>query len=339
MSGRGPRQKDGTGEDGARAAAAAWVVRLQAPEAGEAEWLEFEAWLTATPRARAAYDDAMALWLLADLHQDDAATAPTRRRSRRAPPWAALGGAGLAAGLASVLAVVMLVRAPSPPVRPSVAPAATVYATASGERRTVMLADGSRLDLSGGTQVSVTLGAHARRATLSAGEVAFTVVHDPARPFAVAVGDREVRDLGTEFDIRREGDQIRVTVRRGRVEVAANDGGRGAPIALGAGRQLTHDEGTAVSTVSRVSADEVFAWKQGRLIYRDQPLRMVVDDLNRYFPHAVRIEGERVAELRFTGVLTVDGEDATIRRLVGLLPISATRINGATVLKAREDAR
>ena len=339
MSGRGPRQKDGTPQAGARAAAAAWVVRLQTPEAGEAEWLEFEAWLAQAPHARAAYDDAMALWLLADLYQGDAASLPASRSARRGPPWAALGGGGLVAGLASLLAVVMLVRAPAPPVRPSPAPAATLYATAAGERRTVMLADGSRLDLSGGTRVSVALDVHARRAALSTGEAAFTVVHDPARPFAVAVGDRQVRDLGTEFDIRRDGDQIRVTVRRGRVEVAANDGGPGAPIALGAGRQLTHDEGTNVSTVSRVSADEVFAWKQGRLIYRDQPLRVVVDDLNRYFPHAVRIEGERVAELRFTGVLTVDGEDATIRRLVVLLPISATRINGATVLKAREDAR
>ena len=333
MSGRGQDRGEG-----ARATAAVWVVRLQAPEAGEGEWLEFATWLDATPGGREAYDAAMALWLLADDYAEDADLSPVRRRAWRIPAWTALGGAGLAAGLAALLAVVMI-RAPATPVHPPAAPAATVYATADTERRTVILADGSRLDLSGGARLAISLDAHARRVTLERGEAAFSVVHDPARPFVVSVGDRQVRDLGTEFEIRRAGDQIRVTVRKGRVEVADNTAGADAPIALGAGRQLLHDEGTNISTVRSVSADAVMAAKPVRLIYRDQPLQVVVDDLNRYFPHAVRIEGRQVAALRFSGVLTIDGEDATIRRLVGLLPISATRINGATVLKAREETR
>ena len=44
-----------------------------------------------------------------------------------------------------------------------------------------------------------------------------------------------------------------------------------------------------------------------------------------------------MAALRFTGVLAVDGEDATIRRLVALLPISANREGGAMVLRARDE--
>jgi transmembrane sensor len=212
-----------------------------------------------------------------------------------------------------------------------------VYATAIGERRSVTLADGSQLDLSGGSRVTVDLQPRTRRLSMSAGEVAFTVVHDARRPFVVAVGDRQVRDLGTEFDILRSGSRIDVTVRQGQVEVAAPDVANAPPVALGAGRQWLHDEDTGATSVQDVVPDEVFAWKQGRLIYRDQPLRVVVEDLNRYFPHAVKIDDERVAALRFTGVLAVDGEEATIRRLVALLPISATREGDATVLRARDE--
>lgn len=331
-----------------QAAASAWVVRLQTPAAGEAEWLAFEVWLRRTPGAETAYDSAMKLWLLADAYDADAHDADAHDADWGAQvrgsglPWGrgivALGLGGL--GAATTAAWVLLAaHEPAQLARPRLAPAATVYATAKGEQRSVKLADGTRLDLSGGSRVAVSLEPGARRVSMDQGEVAFTVTHDPRRPFAVSVGDRQVRDLGTEFDIRRARSEIRVSVRRGMVEVASNNGTAGAPIELGAGRQLIHDEASDVTTVRAASADEAFAWKHGRLIYRDQPLQVVVDDLNRSFPHPVRIEGARIAALRFTGVLNVDAEDATIRRLTALLPISASREGGATVLKARDESR
>ena len=314
-------------------AAAGWALRLQAPDAGEAEWLAFASWLEATPGGRAAYDAAMSLWLLADT-VDETEVLARAAITRRWPGTTAIGLGGLSAIVVAIVAGA-IVLAPTPRHSP-VAPMASVYATAKGERRTVRLADGTQIDLSSASRMMVALAPGSRHVTLIDGEAAFTVTHDPHRPFAVSVGDREVRDLGTEFDIRIAGPQIRVSVKRGLVEVAAKNGQSDAPIALGAGRQLRHDQGSGVSTVAPAPIAEAFAWKQGRLIYRDQPLRVVVDDLNRTFPHAVRIEGQRTAALRFTGVLAVGGEDATIRRLVGLLPISATRVNGETVLKARD---
>jgi transmembrane sensor len=249
---------------------------------------------------------------------------------------AALGLGGLGAAMTAAW-VLLAVHDPAQRADPRLTPVATTYATVKGERRTVMLADGTRLDLGGGSRVAVSLEPGARRVSMDEGEVAFTVTHDPLRPFEVRVGDRQVRDLGTEFDIRRAGSQIRISVRRGMVEVASNGGAQGTPIDLGPGRQLTHDEATDVTTVRTAPVDEAFAWKQGRLIYRDQPLQVVVDDLNRAFPHTLRLEGARVAGLRFTGVLNVDAEDATIRRLTALLPISASRAGGATVLRARDE--
>ena len=348
MNGRDQARSETTSFTAARAAAAVWVVRLQRPEVGEADWLEFEAWLQTAPGARPAYDAAMALWLLPDGFDADDPDRDRRGHERfgaRGKPrfggMAALGFGGLGAAIAAGLTVISL-QSPAPQVSRISRPAATIYTSVRGQQRTVTLADGTRLDLSGGSRVVVSLDAGERHVTMSEGEVAFTVTHDPRRPFSVSVGDREVRDMGTEFDIRRAGSRIKVTVRQGQVEVAATAGRTSAsatPIALVAGRQLTHVEGSDISTVRSVSADEVFAWKQGRLIYRDQPLRVVVDDLNRQFPQPLRIEDEHVAALRFTGVLSIDSEDATIRRLVGLLPIAANRINGTTVLKAREDAR
>lgn len=325
-------------------------MRLRAPEAGEDDWLAFETWLAESPDARPAFDEAMAIWLLSDrLREDD--LEPVRRapRGRGAPGRTRAGGmatlglgglglGGLGVAIAAVVVVSLYSRAP-PTVHPAGPTPAVTYATTAGERRSVTLADGTRLDLGAASRVVVSLDAHARQVAMAGGEVAFSVIHDPARPFTVTIGDRSVRDIGTEFDIRKAGPRIQVTVKHGEVTVAPTGGGAEAPIALSAGRQLLHDEVTGTSSVRAVQADEVFAWKQGRLIYRDQPLRVVVEDLNRYFPHAVRIDDERVAAMRFTGVLAVDGEDATIRRLVALMPIEASRVGDNVILKARVENR
>jgi transmembrane sensor len=329
--------------------AANWVVRLHAREAGEAEWLAFEAWLAATPDARAAFDEAAAAWRLAeqagaydrDVGEDRGWRGRAgigARGGSRLGGMAALGLGGLGAAMTAALVVTLHPAAP-PPAKAS-PPAPTLFA-AEGAPRSVVLADGTRLRLNGGSQVTVSFEPGARRVAMSRGEVAFAVAHDAARPFSVTIGDRVVRDVGTEFDVRMDGPRIRIAVREGKIEVGgrSNADPAAAPVALGAGQQLLHDEDTGVSRVSTVAADEVFAWKQDRLIYRDQPLQVVVDDLNRRFPHAVRIEGERTAALRFTGVLSVDAEAATIRRLTSLLPIEAERINGETVLKARTTSR
>jgi transmembrane sensor len=346
-AGRAPRASGAVASEAAR-----WVVRLHAAEAGEAEWLAFESWLASSAGARAAYDEAATLWRLAgeigvrDVQdQDDQRGRRIRaslsaRTGSRLGGMAALGLGGLSVAMTAVLFIVLghgqLAMTPKRP------PAPMVYTAARGAPRTVVLADGTRMVLAGGSLVAVRFEARARHVAMSRGEVAFTVAHDAARPFTVAIGDREVRDIGTEFDIRRDGRQIRVTVREGKVEVSARDPSAAAaapPVALAAGQQLRHDEETGASSVASVSADEVFAWKQDRLIYRDQPLKVVVEDLNRRFPHALRIEGERTAGLRFTGVLAVDAEAATIRRLTELLPIEADRINGETVLRARAETR
>jgi transmembrane sensor len=185
----------------------------------------------------------------------------------------------------------------------------------------------------------VSSGAHDRELTLTDGEAAFAVAHDASRPFTVVVGDRQVRDLGTEFDVKRGRDELAVTVLQGVVSVRPLGDAPGATTTLGAGRQLRHAWGAQTSSVALVSAEDAFAWKTGRLIYRDQPLAAVVEDLNRYFPEPLRLQDGRAGAIRFTGVLTVDAEPATIRRLTALLPVSATTSNGAIVLAARENAR
>jgi transmembrane sensor len=313
--------------------AADWVARLSG-EPVETDWLDFEAWLQSAPDNRRAYDKAMTLWL--DLDRQalplsaaiaDLVDSRQPRAARRKP---ALWWGGAMAGVAAV-ALTFAALNPYRGVEP------TTYATAKGERKAITLADGTKVMLNGASKITVRFERNQRDITLAQGEAAFTVTHDPSRPFQVQAGDQTLRDIGTEFNVLRTGGDIVVTVRQGMVEALSATGDQ-RPIALGAGSRLQHHEGASASTVTLVSADDAFSWRSGRLIYRDRPLSEIASDLNRYGDSQVRVDGP-AAGMRFTGVLVIGDQQAMVRRLSALLPISQTGQDGVIILHGENTPR
>jgi transmembrane sensor len=317
----------------AQTSAADWVARLGG-EPVESDWLAFEAWLQSAAGHRLAYDKAMALWLdldrqAAPLAAAIAALSPDDRRattSRR-------GSALLWGGAMTAVAAVAVTFAALHPYRSA---PATIYSTAQGQRRGIDLADGTRVVLNGASSIAVRLEHGRREVTLAQGEAAFNVVHDANRPFQVKVGDETLRDLGTEFDVLRANGDITVTVRQGLVEVRPSQGRHS--LSLGPGSRLQHREGAEQSMVTPVSADDAFAWRTGRLIYRARPLSEVVADLNRYGEYQVRVDGPAAA-LHFSGVLIIDDQATMVRRLAALLPVSQTLQDGVITLHGVDTMR
>ena len=157
------------------------------------------------------------------------------------------------------------------------------------KKTSIILADGTHVDLDAASRLSVRFSPQLRRVAMDDGEAVFNVTPDASRPFVITVGDRTVRVVGTEFDVRHRGGSIAVTVSRGVVEVAPRDTGLN-PARLTPGNRLDHQEGAVESAVSTVSADDVFSWRTGKLIYRHRPLSEVVADLNAQFAKPVQLK-------------------------------------------------
>ena len=308
-------------EDARRGAAADWLVRLQSADLTEAEALAFDGWLTDHPGNAGAYDRVLSVTLELEAAAPRIArvlqATPLRRSTPMRRGWLAAGGLAAAATLAMAVMPFSALR-----------PASTqTYITARGEHRTVRLADGSVLDLNAGSTLSVTLARDQRQVTLVQGEAVFDVAPDKARPFLIAAGDRTVRVVGTRFDVRRRDGQLSVTVERGLVEVRPTEGsataGGSHAFRLHPGQRLDHAEGAPDVRVSAADPAQVFAWRTGRLIYRDQPLGDVIADLNQQFPRPIVLEDPALASTRVSGVLVLDDQAAVIRRLALLAPIKA----------------
>lgn len=307
--------------------AADWVARLSG-QPGEADWLAFEAWLGGDEERRAAYDRALALSLALDREAVALAGRLADRPRARGRPL--LWGAGLTA--VAAVAVTFAALHPTPEAK------ATVYATAKGERRDIVLDDGTRIALNTDTRLTVALRADRRELTLASGEAAFKVAHDPRRPFVVHLGDRMLRDIGTEFDAVRRDGLISVAVREGMVAMERPDDSR-RRVTLGPGSRAEHREGSQEVMVLAANAEDAFSWRTGRLIYRDRPLAEVAADLDRYGDERIKVVGP-AADLRFTGVLAIDNQAAMVQRLQSLLPVTATsRKDGVILLSELNSTR
>ena len=298
-------QERPNGGDAREDQAIAWLVRLNAGDAGVSDWTALEAWLAADPDNLAALARVEALW--GDLDDQayglkrglDAAggasnvIAFTPRRARPAPAktnvkWAAAAAIVLALGAAGTAAFIR--------TRP------TAYETAPGQIRHIVLADGARIDLNGASRLTVKYDRDARRVTMADAEADFDVTRDTHRPFLITAGDQRIAVLGTVFDVSSHDGRLVVTVRRGVVEVARPDaGGALTDVArVAAGYQLVRRAGEDTTTIRPVDPEEAVAWRQRRLVYHDTSLASVAADLNRAF--AIPIEPQGAARgLRFFG--------------------------------------
>src|SRR5207253_8316893 len=111
-----------------------------------------------------------------------------------------------------------------------------VLRTGIGERATASLADGSTVVLNTNSILEINYSKLRRDVRLVAGQVLFKVAHDTARPFVVAAASHAVVAVGTEFEVRLDGEKVRVALLQGRVRVES----------IAAHRGSAADEGVAV---------------------------------------------------------------------------------------------
>lgn len=308
------------GPDRARDRAAWWHVRLESDAASEADWLAFEAWLAQDLAHRRAYE-AMERALIALEAAPDSARGGVRtfpsRMDRRRLARASLAGAGLAAaGLAGFGLMRRAGQAPS---------FERTFAAAPGRPAAVTLPDGSRVTLNGGSRLRVRLGQADRRARLFVGEALFEVRPDAQKPFWVEAGARNVRVVGTQFNVIADRGDVSVAVREGVVEIhGPTSAARGAMARLGPGRRFRHDGASGADRLDAVDPGAVAAWTLGHLVFREETLASVARTLERYGPARLEVDPE-VRALKVTAVLNIGDQERMLAGLTAFLPLELER--------------
>ena len=264
--------------------ALSWVIRLRDRDFDD--WPGFEQWLVARPEHADAYHGLASV----ERRLDRIVAGPAPRsssRGRRTVPLAALGGIA-AAALAFVSVHFM---AAQPDIHELV--------TKAGQRRQIGLAGGTAISMNGETVIR--LNSHdPRSAELVRGQALFAVRHDEARPFRLRVGDDQVVDVGTRFDVLRADGITEVAVAEGSVRFEAS----GRSLALRPGDVMRVADADRVAVRGTVNVDRIGGWQRGRFAYSGDPLSRVAADMSRYSGTRVRVSPD-LAGRPFNGVINV----------------------------------
>lgn len=229
------------------------------------------------------------------------------------------------------------------------------FVTQRGQQITATLPDGTRLQLDTATQLDVAVHRDRRVVRLRQGQALFDVKPDATRPFHVLAGATRITVVGTRFSVRLTARGlasagVRVVVEEGRVQVArtAQPGGamgpdtavpaaEGEALALSAGQSAVADARGHWSAVTTSESTGATAWREGRIVLNDTPLRDAVDEFERYMDTGLVIDDPRVAALRLNGSFDLRQLDAFQRALPRALPVRLrSRSDGKTEVLAAD---
>lgn len=317
--------------------AVAWVVRLTSGDATDFDRQAVEAWRHLSLAHDQAFRKVERLWVgveplhnhvlgaggkvIAGAASSGSPSSQMKENSRRRV-WIQWGA--IAASIAALAVTLALTSDALPLLRADAR-------TGTGEQLTFPLNDGSQILLNTQAAVSVHYSEDIRRIDLLAGEAAFRVVKDAARPFVVRTQDGQVRAVGTEFLVHKTEAVVIVTVTEGVVDVSAPGVHEDSPTRVHAGQRVRYSS-SGVSQVEPVDLRAVTAWQRGKLIFEATPLTTVVEEINRYRPGRVVLLSDSLAYHRVSGVFDLDRLDTAVTTIEQSLPVTTARLTNRFVL-------
>lgn len=288
-----------------------WLVDLHSGTATDADWNEYALWCETSPDHQRAADMAEHVWQ----RLGSALERPSARSLRH-----------------SVLGLLLILSM-----------TAGLYwqnekhgwmadqVTAVGERRTLILDDGSQLALAPNTRVDIKFNAKRRVLRLYAGELFVQVAQDAMlRPFEVEAGAGRMRALGTEFDVRRYDDTVSLVVVEHSVRVITQNNLQA--INVEAGQSIEYDS-LRISSPQSVDVSDSTAWRRDQLVFNQQPLSEVLEQIGRYHRGLIWVRDRDLKALLVTGVVATGDTDAQLQLLQDTLPLRIRQLPWLTVVE------
>ncbi|WP_409294932.1 FecR family protein [Pseudomonas sp. KCJK8670] len=315
-------------DDAITDAAAHWCMRLHADDCTAAEREAFTRWLAADKRHAEEYQAMLEIWDTAELLPRTATVVefnPAPHVTRRTRTWRPLASA-------AAIALAVLPLAGWIGWEQGWLPNQYQHFEADGRMQTVQLGDGSQVDLNLNTELTYLNFKDQRQVRLKRGEAFFNVTHDSAHPFIVHAGRGQTRVTGTQFNVWKYQDEVKVTLVEGSVLVSS-DGSEGG-YRLGPGMQASYHTGDfEPQLVQSNDFGNALAWRSGKLILDNLSLDQALPVINRYLDAPLLLADASTGRIRISGIYNTREVEQLVDNLPKVLPVYLTRSkDGSTVL-------
>jgi transmembrane sensor len=185
------------------------------------------------------------------------------------------------------------------------------YSTQNAERKTIDLPDGSTVTLNCGSEISFPkeFTGKERNVTLN-GEAFFTVTKN-LKPFVVSTENARAKVLGTEFDVWARGNETRVVVKQGVVNLSSGrKKDKGVNLVRNQASAIENEE--FVKHAKEVDTDMMLGWMQGKLIFNETPATEMAEELERFYNISLNIKNAEVKNMSITGTFSSSNVDSVL---------------------------
>ena len=176
----------------------------------------------------------------------------------------------------------------------------TLYVPKGGEYE-LLLSDGSTVYLNSETQLIFpsSFEGETRQVELS-GEAYFKVKKD-AKPFIIKTSGLAIEVLGTSFNVNayKSNSFINATLVEGSIQIRLPDNPEA--ILLKPENNLSLDKTTQELSIHNVNTNIYTAWVKGEFVFRNQSLRDIFSQLERWYDFVIIYRNPDIENMRFTG--------------------------------------
>lgn len=190
--------------------------------------------------------------------------------------------------------------------------------TPYGGKTHFTLSDGTEIWLNSGSSISYpSRFSDTREVTLN-GEAYFKVTHN-SHPFIVSGNFGEIEVLGTEFDVKAyEGEPFVTTLVNGSIQYRNKNN----QVTLNPGTQVIFNQSKMLT--HKVEPEIYTSWKDGKLIFRDEPLENIATRLERWYNVNIELKGEEIKKLRYNGTIELESFSEVLELIKVTTPIQYT---------------
>lgn len=191
------------------------------------------------------------------------------------------------------------------------------YSTPYGGKMEIELPDGSQVWLNGGSELTFPNRFADTRTVKLSGEAFFDVETKP-ESFVVESPYGNIKVHGTEFNVKayEEGD-FAATLEEGSVSFASPSG---SEVTLKPGEQVFLDNNKY--KLKTVETELYTSWKDGRLIFHDEPLEKMISRLERWYNVKIELSDKSVKDLKFNGTIEMESFSEVLELIKVTTPIN-----------------
>lgn len=152
------------------------------------------------------------------------------------------------------------------------------------------------------------------------GEGYFEVEHNPEREFIVKLGNFQLRDIGTSFNIKAYPDEHKliISVFDGEAHLETSDDQ--LLKTLKRGEEIEVDLQTGAMTIKASDYLSDIDWKDGKFSFEQTPFSEILEEFEEWYDVEFTIKKEEVKDLLFTGVLK---RKTSIENLMNILQLTS----------------